>query len=782
MLKPRTAWLLLSPGRAALTAKNFALWRRLQASPGAQAVWNVYFDAHEYLRSYPDVAKAGVDPVVHFLLRGNEEYRDPSPRFDTRYYLSRYTDVKAAGVNALLHFALFGKAEDRTLNARAPDEHLGPSEAVSTQVQAGGFCPAVFINNDWRRDCPLVSVVIPCFNYGHFVEDAIRSVLDQTFQDLEIIVVEGGSTDGASVAEVRRLESLGLRNTRYFYREGRHFVGDNRNFGIGLARGRYVCCLDADDLLLPVYLEVAVFLAEVFGYDFVYPSLQCFGQSDLRWLVCDPLFPEILTDNQVSTVALFRRSAWAHVGGYRDWGVGSVYVFEDWDFWIRLSGHGFIGRAIREPLLLHRVHGDGLEATSPPLAHHREHLRRANSNLTGAPQTGPNVSRSVINPYANLGALDDPRPGFLLALPFISIGGAEKLLKTLAESIASGGRRLVVTTSLTLRHDVPEDNSCFDAITPHVYHLSRLFQDDAARIQFVRYLMRRYRIGIVMFAGCELVYHMLPDLRREFPEARFVDQLFNDSVHVFNNRYYAEFIDATLVPSEQLRQSLVESHHADPASLYVIPHGIQLSCNERDTDWNVLPAEARGKLIVAFFGRLSREKGPDLFVEIARKLARNGSLFFVMTGEGPERENIRQAIRKYGLSERIYAPGFVRDVVPLMRAADIVVLPSRIDGMPLVVLESQSLSKPVVAARVGSLPAMIDDGNTGLLCEPGNVDEFCDQILALARDPDLRARMGAAGRLSVIQRYSADHMLRAYHDVFRRLQSSAETVRTVCAP
>jgi glycosyltransferase involved in cell wall biosynthesis/GT2 family glycosyltransferase len=662
-----------------------------------------------------------------------------------------------------------------------PGEPTTASTTVSTELPGGASSPTIFINNDWRRDCPLLSVVIPCFNYGRFVEAAIRSVLDQTFQDLEIIVVEGGSTDDATVAEVRRLESQRFRNTRYYYREGRHFAGDNRNFGIGLARGRYVCCLDADDLLLPVYLEVAVFLAEVFGYDFVYPSLQCFGESDQRWLVCDPRFPEILTANQVSTVALFRRGAWAHVGGYRDWGKGSAYVFEDWDFWIRLTGHGFIGRAIREPLLLHRVHGDGLEAAARPLMHHREHLHAANSNLAAGPQAGSKVSRSIINPYANLGP-SDQRPGFLLALPFITIGGAEKLFKTIAESIASRGMRLVVITSLTLRQDVPEDNSCFDSITAHVYHLSRLFQDDAERTQFVNYLMRRYNIGVLMLAGCELVYHMLPGLRREFPKVRFVDQLFNDSVHVFNNRYYAEYIDATVVPSEQLRQSLVNGHGASPPSIYVIPHGIQVSSNDGELPSNELPAAARDKVIVAFFGRLSPEKGPDLFVEIARRLARDRGLFFVMTGEGPERNKVLQAIRKYGLSERIYAPGFVRDVVPLMRAADIVVLPSRVDGMPLVVLESQSLRKPVVAAGVGSLPAMIDDGNSGVLCEPEDVDSFCRQIRILARDAALRERIGAAGFLSVTQRYNAEHMLRAYHDVFRQLHNSPEKIWLVSAP
>src|SRR5487761_1540684 len=257
-MSSRTALLILSPSQLARTARTLVLWRRLTRSLRAQAVWNKYFDASEYLRMYPDVAQAGVDPLFHFLLRGNEEYRNPSSGFDTRYYLGRYPDVQAAGINGLLHYALFGSPENRSLDRVRT---LRPSSTGSPR----------YIDNDWRRDCPLVSIVIPCFNYGGFVEQAIRSALNQTFPDIEVIVVEGGSTDASTVAEVRRIESLGLPRTQFHYRSGRHLAGDNRNFGIALARGRYVCCLDADDLLDPIYIEVAVFLAEVFGYDLVHP-------------------------------------------------------------------------------------------------------------------------------------------------------------------------------------------------------------------------------------------------------------------------------------------------------------------------------------------------------------------------------------------------------------------------------------------------------------------------------------------------------------------------------
>jgi O-antigen biosynthesis protein len=753
----RTALLILSPRRLSVSIKTFLLWRRLRNDPEARDVWNQYFNPVDYERNNPDVVQAGVNPWVHFLLCGNDDLRLPSFQFDTPRYLKRYPDVKASGINALLHFALFGHREKRSISRLRPA--LMPDSG-----------PVICINNDWRRDHPLVTVVIPCFNYGRFVEAAIRSALNQTFQDIEVVVVEGGSSDPSSVAEVRRLDSLGLPKTRFYFRSERHLAGDNRNFGIGMAKGRYICCLDADDLLQPVYLEVAVFLAEVYGFDLVTSAVQNFGGSDSRWLIVgDPAFPQVLNANQVATSALFRRSAWAQTGGYKDWGVGRDYVPEDWDFWVRMLGHGCQAISIPEPLLLYRVHQDSLSRRgTPKIEQQRETIVSSNVGLdaeTSLPDPAE-IPRTVLNPWANLGPLEDGRESILLALPFVGIGGAETLFRTIGARLTSHGHRLIVTTSVSLPASVPENTGCFKGITDHVYHLTRLFKSDDHQRDFLFWLVRRYAIRKIMIAGSLVVYRMLPDLKQEFPELIIIDQLFNDSGHVGSNRLYSKQIDATIVPSEQLRRVLIEQHGADDSMVHVIPHAAEAPSEVCNNSSSSVPLADPNQVVVAFFGRMSEEKGPDLFIDIVRKLATHQELQFVMTGEGPEREKILRQIERYGLRNRIYAPGFVDDVFPLMRSADIVVLPSRVDGMPLVVLESQALGKAVVASRVGSLPAMIEDGESGFLCEPGDVEAFRGRILQLARDPALRKRVQEGARRSVAARYAPDQMLEAYERVF----------------
>jgi glycosyltransferase involved in cell wall biosynthesis len=181
-----------------------------------------------------------------------------------------------------------------------------------------------------------------------------------------------------------------------------------------------------------------------------------------------------------------------------------------------------------------------------------------------------------------------------------------------------------------------------------------------------------------------------------------------------------------------------------------------------------LPKE-RGQFIVSFFGRLSSEKAPRVFIEIANRLKGDPSIRFYMTGAGPERDAVLELIKRYRLTDRIYVPGFVPNVRPLMEQSDVVVLPSIVDGMPLTVLEAQTLGKPVVASRVGSLPAMVADGETGFLCDAGDIAMFCLRISQLKQSPELRARVGDNARIRATAAFGAEKMLAEYLALIREL-------------
>lgn len=206
----------------------------------------------------------------------------------------------------------------------------------------------------WDPTRPLVSVVVPCFNHGEYLEESVDSVLAQTFQDFEIIVVNDGSTDPGTIEVLR---SLSRPKTRVIHQPNRGLPAA-RNRGIGEARGRYVCCLDADDTLEPTYLEKAVWMLETKpDVGFVYTWVRRFGEETGTWYTDSFSLSNLLQYNHISVAAVFRRVAWERVGGFWE---AMRPGLEDWEFWIHLAAAGFPGERIPEPLLNHRKHGPSM--------------------------------------------------------------------------------------------------------------------------------------------------------------------------------------------------------------------------------------------------------------------------------------------------------------------------------------------------------------------------------------------------------------------------------------
>jgi glycosyltransferase involved in cell wall biosynthesis len=196
---------------------------------------------------------------------------------------------------------------------------------------------------------PLVSVIVPCYNLGAYLDEAIQSVLAQTVQDFEILVVDDGSTDEAT----RALCASGEWPQTTLYRIDNRGLAGARNFLIERARGHYLCALDADDKLHPRYFEhtLAAFERDP-SLTFVSTRMQMFGEADQVWpldLRCD--LPMLLCHDPVFSAALVRRQAVCDVGGYDE---HLIQGDEDWDLWISILEHRGKGVILPEILFYYR--------------------------------------------------------------------------------------------------------------------------------------------------------------------------------------------------------------------------------------------------------------------------------------------------------------------------------------------------------------------------------------------------------------------------------------------
>lgn len=210
---------------------------------------------------------------------------------------------------------------------------------------------------------PKVAVVIPCFNCGRTIEEAVESVLGQTLESTELLIVDDGSTDIYTQQVLARLEHEG-RGVVHTANSG---ASAARNAGIRLTSSPYIVLLDADDAIEPTYLEkAAAYLDGHADKAFVSCGMRCVGAANEVWTPSPPTLVSSLTGSVVHISSMFRRELWDVVGGFDE----SLFGHEDVEFWTSAFERGFAGGLIVEPLLRYRVRrGSRSQRALQPGAH-----------------------------------------------------------------------------------------------------------------------------------------------------------------------------------------------------------------------------------------------------------------------------------------------------------------------------------------------------------------------------------------------------------------------------
>ncbi len=240
------------------------------------------FSADWYLDQYQDVAAAGQDPLEHYLLYGADEGRDPGPGFSTTGYLSRYHDVADASINPLLHYIRYGKNEGRLTypcfdprSIKRPYRNFGEyltysilDPLVKAPFGVVDLDSFTFMDQiaHWlclkQKDCaepPLVSVIMPMLDRSDVVGDAVRSVLEQSYENFELIVIDDGSRD-KSVSVVKAFTDSRILLLANNKSSG---VSAARNRGLAVASGKFIAYLDSDNTWRPDYLCAMVGVFQV---------------------------------------------------------------------------------------------------------------------------------------------------------------------------------------------------------------------------------------------------------------------------------------------------------------------------------------------------------------------------------------------------------------------------------------------------------------------------------------------------------------------------------------
>lgn len=193
-----------------------------------------------------------------------------------------------------------------------------------------------------------VSVIMPCYNDGNYIEEAVESVFAQTYQDIELIIIDDGSDEQKTIDILE-----GLKNKVTLLKTNHIRPAGARNYGIEKATGKYILPLDSDDRIEKTYIEKAVnILKNNKNVGVVYCEADLFGEKCGKWELPSYSFEKMLLDNVVFVTALFYKDDWKNVGGFNTHMLAGM---EDYDFWLSILNLGKEIYQIPEVLFHYRI-------------------------------------------------------------------------------------------------------------------------------------------------------------------------------------------------------------------------------------------------------------------------------------------------------------------------------------------------------------------------------------------------------------------------------------------
>src|SRR5438046_1909485 len=240
-------------------------------------------------------------------------------------------------------------------------------------------------------------------------------------------------------------------------------------------------------------------------------------------------------------------------------------------------------------------------------------------------------------------------------------------------------------------------------------------------------------------------------------------------------RWLARMSTALVAVSPQVRDDLVALGVAPRERFVVVRLGIELEQrvaaeqDGRGESRRVLGI-APDRFAVGWIGRMTGVKRTDDVLRAFRRLRDRGvDACLCMIGDGPDRPAVERRAHELGVMRDTLFLGYQEDVAPYYAAFDAMILPSINEGTPVSAMEALAAGRPVVATRVGGVPDVVQEGRDGFLVDPGATDDLAERLTRLARDPDLRERMGAAGRERVLPRHAVARLIEDVDRLYRSL-------------
>lgn len=365
----------------------------------------------------------------------------------------------------------------------------------------------------------------------------------------------------------------------------------------------------------------------------------------------------------------------------------------------------------------------------------------------------------------------------------IQMGGAERVILQLANSLKNSAFNLIVTSFV---QDWKSNNNFIEAlkaqgINTRTITMSKKYPTgwwNPIRNFFdLCHLIKAEKIQILHTHGYRSnIIGLLASILLRVPIVTTVHGWTNHTNNVklyeYLDRFFLRFFDKIIAVSDSIKNTLLNSR----ISIHKIEKIYNtINCKEVNDGVSVDEIRKRFHLspndkLVGTIGRLSKEKGVHYLLKAGSEIiATYPNVKILIIGNGPERQNLEILAKQLRISENVIFCGFQKNVTEFYHLIDIVVLPSITEGLPIVLLEALTYSKPVVATRVGGIPEVITNGKTGILVEPQNPSRLAEGIIRILRNSDETNRMVSEGRKLVEEHFNSKDWGKKIEKVYQEI-------------
>ena len=249
--------------------------------------------------------------------------------------------------------------------------------------------------------------------------------------------------------------------------------------------------------------------------------------------------------------------------------------------------------------------------------------------------------------------------------------------------------------------------------------------------------------------------------------------LLHKKIYRFMDQLTERYVERFIVVSDSLKQTLVKGRGIPAHQVVRIYNGIELSQYHPNVEYGNLRSEwgiPQEIPLIGAIGRMVWQKGFEYLIECVPEIVRaypNAKILIV--GDGPLKDKLKVKSEKLKVADKIIFAGFRSDIKEILSAIDVLVIPSLLEGFPMITLEVMAMAKPIVATNIDGITEQITDGVDGILVPPKNPSVLAKAVIRVLNDKETARTMGLSARKKVEQEFSVEKMVAETEKVYMSL-------------